>query len=420
MFNNASLKNRSNTLFRWKAAAQCLFYFGILALIYFRDPRLLIQPRFWAEEGMGYFKSAYMLPAWQALIAPHQGYYSFWANIAVELATLPPLRYAPLVTTLMSLVVVLWIFLAIHINDAPMVAEGSNKMTATLAALMVGATGEIWLNSINAQHYFVLLVFLILIDSKTNGWKRKLWYSTAFVAGLSSIVANLLTPLFFLRWWQTRARADLVLFGILACTALLQATALLYSHFILGMAAYYVPAEQHRLTVGLPTVALLHKTLIYALDYPISMPYKMYWPGMAAMLYLVYSTRQSWNRYWPFLAAVPLIILPSLLASLNEVGGPRYVYASSVIVFLFILGVATDSAIRKPARLLAGLLLLASLAGWGLRYRNDMHYYDQPSWPSWASQVQAWAHNPQAKLQAWPVLYPPQAMQVWAFTLPRK
>jgi len=181
----------------------------LCALIVLRDPTIFTEPRFWAEEATVYFRTAYLNSFWDALIAPHQGYYSLWANLAGILATLPALEYAPAVTTGMACALLLLILAAIFTSEAPELDSPLKKAIAGLATLVVGATGEIWLVSINSQHYFPLLIFLILIDSKCNLVKRRIWYAVAAVAGLSGVAANFLAPLFLLRYLQRHERADL-------------------------------------------------------------------------------------------------------------------------------------------------------------------------------------------------------------------
>jgi hypothetical protein len=157
----------------------------LLAVIVLRDPTLFTEPRFWAEEATVYFRMAYIMPAWMSLIAPHQGYLSLWANLAGLLATIPPLEYAPIVTTGMSLFVLLVILAAILVNESDALDSTLKKFIASVAVLVVGATGEIWLTSINSQHYLPLLVFLILIDSKRSSLKRRIGFGiTAAIPGL--------------------------------------------------------------------------------------------------------------------------------------------------------------------------------------------------------------------------------------------
>jgi len=76
-----------------------------ILLIVIRDVRYFTNPRFWAEEGTLHFAYSYNHPWYQALIHPQVGYLNFYPNLATVLATLVPLEFAPLVTTLAALLV---------------------------------------------------------------------------------------------------------------------------------------------------------------------------------------------------------------------------------------------------------------------------------------------------------------------------
>lgn len=96
-----------------------VIFVGAFALIVLRDPSLFYAPRFWAEEATVYLTTAYSSPVLTTLLAQHQGYLSIWTNVAGLLATIPPLEYAPAVTTAMALVVYLAIIVAILVDKSP-------------------------------------------------------------------------------------------------------------------------------------------------------------------------------------------------------------------------------------------------------------------------------------------------------------
>ena len=53
-----------------------------------RAPILLHHPRFWAEEAVVYFRSAWERPWPVALVTPHNGYISLFGSHCVLTATL--------------------------------------------------------------------------------------------------------------------------------------------------------------------------------------------------------------------------------------------------------------------------------------------------------------------------------------------
>ena len=60
--------------------------FVVVGIIFFRNPILFTEPRFWAEEGSVYFSSAFHSTWIVSLFQPHLGYLSLIPNIATIIA----------------------------------------------------------------------------------------------------------------------------------------------------------------------------------------------------------------------------------------------------------------------------------------------------------------------------------------------
>jgi len=393
------------------------FFALLCALAVLRDTALFTQPRFWAEELTVYFQAAYTGSFWASLIAPHQGYYSLWANLAGMLATVPPLEYAPLVTTVMALFIPLLIIAAIFFNESEILDTTFKKAVAGLATLVVGATGEIWLVSINSQHFLALLVFLIMIDSKHDPLKRRVMYVVVAVAGLSSVAANFLTPLFLVRYWQRRDRSDLLLFVILALTSAIQVWAIIYA-----IVLHRDVASQARFPGGIDVRFVVHNIFHYMFIYPL-FEFKKYvgWIGAAFLLLTVFLARARLRVQWEFFAAIFLLTNLSVLSSLGMQGGPRYAYSSSVILMLQLLAYSYDLKIPRLARMISGILLAASIAFWCSQYEVSLDHFRDAHWPKWSDEVEAWRLDSSRNLQAHPMWdSQTEAGMVWATKLPPK
>ncbi|CAG9932806.1 conserved membrane protein of unknown function [Candidatus Nitrotoga arctica] len=393
----------------------------LCALIVLRDPTLFTGPRFWAEEATVFFRTAYLDTAWDALIAPHQGYYMLWANLAGLLATIPPLKYAPVVTTGMSLLILLLILVVIMKSESVALDSTLKKAIAGVAVLVVGATGEIWLTSINSQYYITLLVFLILIDKKHNNEKHRIEYFVTVLAGLSSVAANFLAPLFLLRYLHRREKADLVLFFILASTVAIQLVAIGYSSLVLGDLAYAHPS-QARFSSQFHALSVLHKVVYYAVVYPLFSDSGAWgWFGAAVLLITAYLARRILRDQWEFYVAILLLTALSVVSSLGMQGGPRYAYPVAVILALLLVAYSSDLRIPRVARVTAGILLSASIAYWSWHYKSGMDNFRNPRWPAWSDEVKAWGLDPGRKLQAHPVWDSQTAIGlVWSVELPPK
>jgi hypothetical protein len=401
-------KSASRATKRKSIAILAIFFM----LIVLRDPSVFSEPRFWAEEATVYFHAAYAAPFWQALIAPHQGYFSLWANLAAVSATLPPLEYAPVVTTIMALLVQLMIFAAILANESDFLNSPTRKAVACMAALVVGATGEIWLTTINSQHYLPLLVFLILVDSKKNPVKRRFWYFIAGLSGLSSIASNFLAPLFLLRYWQRRDKSDLIIFLIFAVTALIQISSIIYSFFI-----NIDPANAYRFHSKVDFLNTLKSIYFFAFVYP---QFGWSWSrlGIALLPFvLIYSARQ-WRSWLVFVMAILLLTTLSVISSMGMLGGPRYAYSSAVILALMLLSIAVNVNVPPMARLMSGALLFLSVSYWTMHFMFQLDTFRDSRWPVWSSEVAAWRLDPCRELRVHPLWPDKSGKMPWFIQLP--
>jgi hypothetical protein len=417
LFQSVSLPDDEEPLsksFKGRSSAQKITFFVAvfacaIALIVYRDPSLFYSPRYWAEEGAVYYDTAYVSPFWVALLSPHQGYYSFWANIAGLLARLVPVESAPAVGTAMALVVTLAIIFAILINDARSLDTPLKKVVACLAAIVVSAAGEIWLTSCNSQHFMALLVFLALIDSKTSSAKRPFWYALAILAGLTSTAANFLTPLVLIKYWRGRQRPDLVLLMILCLTSALQVVAIVYSLEVMGPTAYYHDSQSRFSAQDHPDfIRVLNAIGYYWLVYPIfgfmSIAKIKHLGVIAAPLFVLnlFLIRRHLVDYWHFILAAAILVVLSTVASLHMQGGGRYAYAASVIIVIQYLAQATDERLPVAARALGGVFVVISLAYWSFTFRSSFLADHDPTWPSWSSEVAQWRQDPAHEIQIWP------------------
>lgn len=375
-----------------------------LVLIVLREPRYFTQPRFWAEEATVYFYTAYRSGFADALFAVHQGYYSLVANVTGILANIPPLEYAPVVSTVVSLMVQLLVVLMVLLNET-LFGTPLKKIIASIAVLVVGAFGDIWLTSINSQHYFPLIIFLILVDDKEYPAKRKFYYVVTVLAGLSSVAANFLAPLFLVRYYLRRHFADRVLFLLLSATIFVQIAAIAYSGLVLGDAAYFLQYQaQSRFSPTGGIAGVSRAIFYYALEYPVAGPWKEppFWTGAAVIGVMAYALWKDSGRYWTFVAAIWLLTILSIVSSMEMIGGGRYAYSSSLVLVFLLLDLASRKESGVALRAALVVLISVSFLTWGENYRTGLAYFNDPAWPVWSREVQGWRADPARVVRAHP------------------
>jgi hypothetical protein len=387
-------------LHRRSAPAFNVAVFGLAALaIVGRDISFFMEPRFWAEEGSVYFQAALDRPALEALLAPHQGYFDIVANVAGLLATVPSLEAAPLVTTVIAFLVQLALVAAILLSNAPFLKSSLAKALAVVAVVIAGSNSfEIWLTTTNSHYYFPVLVFLVLCQEKGPGSGRSIRVLTAGFAGLASVIACFLLPLFLVRYYLRQQREDLLLFGVLGLATLVQLAAIdaSYTHILFSGAGSDAGAPT-RFVAGVPPDRVLRTILGYGLTNPIVADYSA--PaslavGAASIVLMVVAATRLGTTTWHFLAALWIVIVLSVVSSLQMTGGPRYAYAPAGIFLLFLLAVAFDDRAALLIRRLSVGLFGIAIAVWIAWYQTGLDVLHEQAWPAWAEEVRAWRSDP--------------------------
>ena len=224
------------------AAADTVWRLGVaaavLAAIYLRAPSILNHPRFWAEEGSLFFREAYGSSFWESIFFVPQntaGYFLLCANLPIAIAAhLLPLKFAPAVTTYFSLLIQLMPF-AVILWGKSLVWESKLQKTLACAALLLAATasGEAWLNSINAQVYCGIISLVLLGEDLRDASNKKLilyGLIQAFCA-LSGVYSTFLFFAFVLKAYGAPIRGNLIQALVSLIFALVQAGVFLTLHF---------------------------------------------------------------------------------------------------------------------------------------------------------------------------------------------
>ncbi|MEW6564338.1 MAG: hypothetical protein AB1404_02430 [Spirochaetota bacterium] len=379
------------------------FLISVILIIIARAPSLLLEPRFWAEEGTIYFYYAYYNPWYKVLFTPQLGYYSLFPNIAAFLAQAVPLKYSPLVTTYLALVVQIIPFLIILWSDSRFWDTYAKKILVSLIIIFPVSTGEIWLNTINSQFYFGVITFLILLagTDKISRLQKWLFRILLLVAGLTGVVSCFLTPIFFLRAYQeknkeyTRQAVILVLCSVLQFAVfisfLLQDKLLdrFTNLHLWKLAGVFLLNNFIRPILGfhsLPKEILIYLAL----------------PLVICLGWLFAEVRRDKNTRL-VLAGFFLVALLSTVSSLGLAGAERYSFLPGIILLILISSYIQFNQIFKTARSIMAVILLFISIGLGIiGYRSGMANYVNAEWPQWREEVVIWETTPDYNLKIWP------------------
>ena len=361
-----------------------LVFILFVFLVIFRHFEFFINPRFWAEEGSVYFIDAYENGI-SSIFHPHLGYFSFIPNVATYLATLVSLEYAPLVTTTIAFFIQIIPFFIIFISNNFLTNTALKKLLISSIVLFVSDTGEIWLNTITSQFHFVVISFLIFLDSldKKNLSKYKLALYSILVlfGGLSGVPTNVLAPIFLFGYFFNKNKYLLLFFFILLLTTSLQLLSL------------YISANDinNRFNGNsiLKYLETLYRIIFGTLQYPFL---QTILPSFGSVLivplvYLVYKSVKKDKFVCFFFCVSFYLTFIFVITSLNMSGGSRYFYAPNVIFVLGLFYILISKKFELTIRMLASLYVFISILVGLFKYPIEDGSFDSKKWPKWKEQI---------------------------------
>ncbi len=213
--------------------------FFILYAIYFRAPNFFSDPRFWAEEGTTFFTFSRSHGWIESLFHTQEleGYIEFFPNFATKLATVVPLKRAPLVTTCLSFFLQIIPFFIILWSNSKFWSSSLKKIIGVLIILTTQLNQEVWLNSLNATNHLLLINFLILLENHSEQNHTKIWtYRILLAIGSASRIQTcLLSPLYLLRAYQKKEKNSIILAGIVVSITLTQLSLIVHHSLLNGL-----------------------------------------------------------------------------------------------------------------------------------------------------------------------------------------
>ncbi len=423
---------RIKTMLGWKIL---VFLLG-LALIVFREPKIITSPQLWAEEGARYFKVAYYFantPEWyEGLLQLQNGYFSLWPNLAATIAAnLLPIEYAPFATTFLALLVFVILFYSILWLASGLWKSAYIKTLCILMLILVPNTWEVWLNTINSQFMFSVVAF-ILLNAELDKYKIRRYFSyiTLVLCGLTGIVSVLLTPLFIFKAYHERKGYQIIQAVIISVCAILQGIIILT-----GLMNNQASLTTRWDLPGIPSVSsiIMTQNIGYLLGGLDNMSHLFFYLDslksssvfnygiistifiLVEILFLMLITfyLKIDNRII-CLGAYLLIFLVSISGSLAMdkfyLSNPhiflRYFYAPNAIIILTLLAnlQANHPPFRRPGDkvlffLSIGIVLISLF--WGIsQFRKTTPYGSD--WPIWKTQIQIWREDPSYQIEIWP------------------
>lgn len=344
----------------------------IVAVSFIREPLFFLQPRLWAEEGSVYLQAAVSQNDWSVVFRPHLGYYSLVPNLVTTLGLrVGGISGVAAWTTWTSFVVMILCLLA-PLFLASRFWDTRWKRTAILVFTLTAGSAEIWLNTVNIQHYLCAFTCFLLL-SDLSGWSvgvRRYVYGMTVLAALSGVTSVLLLPLVALRMRSLRPNDSpwKTMLGIFCVAFLVHAAGFILSAAETGSSRISLANLSH-----LPAGIALTLSGTAASGDRLSRILFV----LAIVVMMVMVRRHLAVVRSPLLAAVYLGVVFTIL-SLEMKGGNRYAFAPSILVFVFLCN-AVGLCEGRPARRIAIMAVVLPMLLAGVRYFETATYYS-PSW----------------------------------------
>lgn len=409
------------TAFRHVPSGSPLVPVGIfVCCLAWRSPRLLLAPRFLAEEGNLYYGALQHLAPSKGLVRVFNGNYQFLTNALVELSLRVPVRYAAHVTTYLSLAVAVsccWVIARLLLSRG--CSSWAAAAACALFALQPGGY-EVFLSATNVQWASSVLALGLALseDRPARGARAVLVYALLLVCGLTGTTSCILLPLFLAGALWRRSAFGWAMAAVLGAATAVEGAVVLVHHAELQRP---FTLSSHMLLPEIFQVfyaQLLPAHVMDALEAEL-LPYdglgrvtglQIVLVGLAGMAGIAHVAARRLGRFTAGLLLAGALLVPLVneygaLAGVDEMlsgwAGGRYFFlgaSCTVILMAACLDAVTASGRAFGAALVCLALLngiaTAATAEWTALYLTG---------PSVAEEVDRCGDAPRCTIRVWPV-----------------
>lgn len=272
----------------WEGAVLAVGFLALAAALqFFRAGPTASAKALFAEDGPIYLGGALTHSFFDSLITPYAEYLVVLPRLLGEVATIPPLRYAPETMNAEAVLLVGVSGLAVWVASAGLVRSSYLRALLVALVLIPPAGGlETVVSATNVAWYTSFAVFWLLFWRPAADWSAGLGAVLILATGLSSPTIFFFVPLAILRAIAIRDRRDALLVGAFALALAIQ----------LPVTALSSEQVAEPLWTGNILTTLLQRVV----------------NGSALGLELGGEAWAAWG--WPFLIAISLAVAAALVA----------------------------------------------------------------------------------------------------------
>lgn len=395
--------------------------------LFARAPDILLQGRFWAEEGFVFYSNAFNLHPLQALFHVYGGYINLGASGTTLIARyvfLPP-RYAPYVTIFCGLFVQLLPLYVLLTAKDKWLQLFKTRVLATLLLLFIPESSEISLQCLHLQFHLTLAcVFIAFTTSSYNHQKPKLFI--LFLAPLCGLLPITTIPIFLYKTITKGNRAQYYQMLALIGGSSIQLSFYLTNHWLhFDTSESWLPRYNHLSYTELTNVIFVRDILfpflghrnVYALKWMANISSALQYHSFSRLacviptllflgliaLFLKYpKTRAGLNLLFAAIFIQSICIYGSIggpLQVINPYFTERYSFiAQAILAFLLLY-----FSITLPFK---GSIVCHLLIGWLLIVGINNFFYTFPETKDgagkiWSQELKKWKKNTSYHPKTW-------------------
>jgi hypothetical protein len=167
-----------------------------------------------AEDGPVYLGEALDRGFFDSLTSTYAGYLVLLPRLIGEIATIPPLRYAPVTMNVAAVLLVAFSGLAVWVGSAGLIRTTYLRMLLVALVLLPPTSGlETVVSATNVAWYTSFAVFWLLLWRPAATWSAALGGLMILLSGLSSPIVFFFVPVAALRTVVVRDRRDGLIAG---------------------------------------------------------------------------------------------------------------------------------------------------------------------------------------------------------------
>jgi hypothetical protein len=221
-----------------------------VAIVISRRPDAVFHAQFWAEDGKVIYADAYQAGI-RSLFWPFAKYLILYLRMVGLVAQPFGLARAPLVLNTFAIVtqaLPVWLLLSRRLSWV-----GRIPARVFLASLYLALPNSEEVMAIfpNSQWFLALLCFLVIVSAEMKEWAWRCF--DLVIVGLCALTGPfviVLAPISAVIWWKRRGNWGLVLTMVLFIGALVQAAAIVFSHFHRTQVLGATPALFFKIVAG--------------------------------------------------------------------------------------------------------------------------------------------------------------------------